>query len=153
MDENARAASRLRVQRYRARQRGEDAPLRRPGPRPQRPQAMVPAHPGADRGGYALNFLSPLRHVVAELADAGTRGASVAEMAASYQHPIPGDLARIRMWHGLGSDGQAEGFLIDRAVSALGVQAGQPGGTRGPGQLRAARGQGRYRLAVPADEA
>lgn len=148
---NDRIAARLRVQRYRARQRGKDEPLRKPGPRPKHPQATIPAHPGAGRG-YALDFSGPIRHVVTELARAGVRGASVGEMAETYRHADAGDLSRVRLWHGLESDAQAERFLIDRAVSALGVQARQPGGGRGPGQLREARGQGRYRLAVTPDD-
>src|SRR5260221_9761297 len=49
--DNARAAERMR--RYRARQRGEDVPVRKPGPKP----------------GKGATTAARLRHISAELAD------------------------------------------------------------------------------------
>lgn len=133
----ATAAERMR--RYRARQRGDDIPLRKPGPRPARAKTLIIAHPGGDRA-YALDFHTPVRHVATEMEKSGTRGASIEEMAAAYRHSIPGELSRIRSAHGLRSDAAARLFLIDRAVSALGRQ------------VRLARGAGRYRLACDFDD-
>ncbi len=127
---------------YRARQRGENIPLRKPGPKPRKPAATITAHPGADRG-YPLDFSSPLSHTATELEKAGTRGATIAEMAATYYHPNPGDLARAQRCHGLDTSTQAKRFLIDRAVSALGAQVSEG---------RSAQAATRYRLAVPFDD-
>jgi hypothetical protein len=130
------AAERMRL--YRARQRGENVPLGKPGPRSVRQRPMVLAHPGAERG-YALDFLSPLRHVVTELERAGRRGLTITELAAGYTHPNTGDLYRVRLLHGLDNDDQAHRFLVDRAISTLWDQ------------VKRARVDGRYRLAVPVD--
>jgi hypothetical protein len=152
-NDSSATPARIRMQHYRARQRGENIPLRKPGPRPKAQQAMIPAHPGADRG-YALDFHTPVRHVGTVLADAGARGATIAEMADTYR-PFPGDLVRVQLHHGLDGELAARRFLIDRAVSALGVQAQRPDGTRGPGQIRESRSLAdavRYRLAVPVED-
>jgi hypothetical protein len=137
------------MRRYRARRAEEAAgrelspadyrSRRKPGPRPKPQQATIPAHPGADRG-YAADFLSPIRHVATELENAGIRGCTVEELTAGYQHPNPGDLSRVRLWHGVPSDREARRFLVDRALSALW------------GQVKPARRGGAYRLAVPFDD-
>jgi len=128
-----------RMRRYRARQKEDQPPgswnaRRKPGPKPRKIIPMIPASPGTDRD-YPLDFSSPVRHVMAELEKAGTRGATIAEMAGGYRHPIPSDLSRVMRAHALDSQQQAARFLIDRAVSALG------------GKVRPARRNGAYRLA------
>lgn len=72
--------------------------------------------------GYALDLLSPVRHVATELDRAAGAALSVAEMAATYTHPNPGDLARVRLHEGCASDDAAVRWLIDRAIAALGKQ-------------------------------
>lgn len=142
-EDRNRVLARERMRRMRARKTStrnlEWAAIRKPGPRPRQSAATIPASPGADRG-YALDFSSPVRHVATELERAGTRGATIHEMALSYDPTIASDLARIRLQHGLESNFEARRFLVDRAVSALGKQ------------VRGARRTGAYRLAVPFDD-
>lgn len=142
----------VRMRAYRARRRGEAIPLRKPGPRPKPREATIVAHPGADRG-YALDFSSPMRLVATKLDEAGRRGLTVTELAASYRHSNPNDLVRVKIHHGCVTDTEAVRFLIDRALSALGVQRQDLWTDKwGPGQIRAARRAGAYRLAVPFDD-
>jgi hypothetical protein len=95
-------------------------------------------HPGT-QGGYALDFLSPMRHVATELATAGPEGRTVDEIVASYHHHSSGDLHRVRLHERQSSDRAAEIWLIKRAAQELGKQVSH--GT-----------DGRLRLAVPVDE-
>jgi hypothetical protein len=128
-----------RMRRHRARLKGEDnwtTTPRKPGPKPKRRPTMISASPAR---GYALDFISPVRHAATELEKAGTRGATVAEMTATYTQAIPGDLTRVCLWHGLKSQYEARRLLIDRAVAALWAQD----------YLKHARRAGAYRLAVP----
>jgi len=74
--------------------------------------------------GYALDLLSPVRHVATEMERAASSGAAptLEAMTATYEHTIGGDLARIREHEGVGSDYEARLWLIGRAVSELGHQ-------------------------------
>ena len=77
-----------------------------------------------DGDGYALDLLSPVRHVATEMERAGSAGPAptVAAMAATYEHTIAGDLARIRQHENVVSDYEARLWLIRRAVAELGIQ-------------------------------
>jgi len=90
--------------------------------------------------GYALDLLSPVRHVATEMERAGPDGPAltIEAMAATYEHTIVGDLARIRQHEGAGSDYEARLWLIRKAVSELGRQV-------------APDGNGGYLLAKPFD--
>jgi hypothetical protein len=128
-----------RMRRYRARQQGDAQPeswnaKRKPGPRPRERIATIPASPGRDRD-YPLDFASPVQHVTAELEQAGSRGATIDELTATYRHSMPSDLGRVCLFHGTRDEKEARRFLIDRAVSALGSQ------------VKGARRLGAYRLA------
>ncbi|MQB01460.1 MAG: hypothetical protein GEU78_14405 [Actinobacteria bacterium] len=81
-------------------------------------------NPGAEKG-YALDFTSVIRHVATELER--SPGRSSEALAASYQHPVRGDLSRVRQHHGHSSDGDAIQFLIERAVAALKKQVESDG--------------------------
>lgn len=79
---------------------------------------------------YPLDMISPIRHVVTRLEE--TPGMTVAALAATYHHPIPTDLIRVREAERVED---AETFLMERALQRLGKQV-------------VADGDG-YRLAVP----
>jgi hypothetical protein len=98
-------------------------------------------NPGLEKG-YALDFGHAVRHVATELDDARPGGRTVEEMAATYDHPIPGDLSRVRRHHGLASNEDAIRLLVERAVLALGhaVKADD----RGQYRLVTRRGRLRY---------
>jgi hypothetical protein len=136
-----------RMRRYRARKRGEDwirfdgsTAKRKPGPvaKPKPPPAPV------DCRQYALNLHGPVRHVATELEKAGAKGMNVLELAATYDHPNPGDLSRVRWHHGCVTDAEATRHLIDRAIRELG--SGLKEATRSP------KAGNRVRLAVPFDD-
>jgi len=90
------------------------------------------------RDGYALDLLSPVRHVATEMDKAGSSepAPTVKTMTATYQHTITGDLARIRQHEGATSDYDARLWLISRAVGELGRQV-------------VSDGNGGFRLAKP----
>ena len=98
-------------------------------------------HPGAE-GGYALDFISPMRHVATELAGAGAAGLRLTDIQRTYTYHLSGDFHRIRL-HELhdpqASDEQAKRWLIARAVKEFGEQI-----TTGE--------DGLLRLAVPVEE-
>jgi ParB-like chromosome segregation protein Spo0J len=77
-------------------------------------------NPGLARG-YALDFYSVVRHVANELRGADTP-LPISTIAERYTDMNPGDLVRVRKYHGLVSDQQAIEFLAERAVRALGTQ-------------------------------
>jgi hypothetical protein len=91
---------------------------------------VIPASPGVDRD-YPLDFVTPVRHVVGALQRAGVRGLSLEQLADSYLHPNTGDISRVQREHGCRNESDANRFLIDRALSALGAQLRPP--TRGYG--------------------
>jgi transposase len=95
-------------------------------------------HPGT-QGGYALDFLSPMRHVATELAMAGADGRTLDEISTSYHHPSSGDLHRVRLHEHQSSDRAAESWLIERAAQEMGKQLDH-------GE------DGRLRLAVPVED-
>lgn len=94
-----------------------------------------------ERDGYALDLLSPVRHVATEMERAGLDGPAptVEAMAATYEHTIRGDLARIREHEGATTDYEARLWLVRRAVQELGKQV-------------ASDGNSGFRLAKPFDE-
>lgn len=70
--------------------------------------------------GYALDFISVIRHVATKL-DEAPDGMTVGGLAGGYRG-FPADLGRVRLHHHLKNDRAAIEFLIDRAVRALGSQ-------------------------------
>jgi hypothetical protein len=95
--------------------------------------------------GYALNLLSPVRHVATEMERAAPAALSVADMAAGYQHSIPGDLSRVRQHEHCATDEEAGVWLIKHAVEALTFR----GKT---GQRQVEQVDGGYRLTVPFED-
>ena len=79
--------------------------------------------------GYALDLLSPVRHVATEMERAGSDGPALTiwALAASYQHTTEGDLARICEDEGAANNHEARLWLIDRAVTELGGQVKSDG--------------------------
>jgi ParB-like chromosome segregation protein Spo0J len=73
-------------------------------------------------GDYPLDLVSPVRHVATELGRAAPAALPASDLAASYQHPNTGDLARVRSQEGCASNTEAEAWLIDRAIAELGSQ-------------------------------
>lgn len=79
------------------------------------------AHPDPGiEGGYALDFISVIRHVATKL-DEAPDGLSVGELAAGYRG-FPADLGRVQHHHNLPTERAAVTFLVERAVLALGNQ-------------------------------
>jgi hypothetical protein len=72
--------------------------------------------------GYKLDLSSPVRHVATEMERAAPTALSIEQMAATYQHPIPGDLSRVRLHEGCATDTEAMRWLIRRAVQAITYQ-------------------------------
>lgn len=70
--------------------------------------------------GYALDFISVIRHVATKL-DEAPDGMTVGGLATGYRG-FPADLGRVRLHHHLKNDRAAIEFLIERAVRALGAQ-------------------------------
>lgn len=68
--------------------------------------------------GYALNLLSPIRHVATEMDRAAPAALSVEGMAETYQ-AIPGDLARVKLHEHCTTDDEATIWLIRAAIAAL----------------------------------
>ena len=73
-------------------------------------------------GDYPLDLMSPVRHVATELDKAAGAALSLSDMAASYQHPNTGDLARVRSLERATSNDEAHLWLIERAIAELGKQ-------------------------------
>jgi hypothetical protein len=69
--------------------------------------------------GYALDLGSPVSHVAARLERAAGAALSVEDMAADYQHPNPGDVARVKSAEGCASDTEVSRRLIEKAVDEL----------------------------------
>ena len=69
--------------------------------------------------GYALDLATPVRHVATELDRAAPAALSLGQLAATYRHPIPADLTRIRQHEGVKTSDDAVALLIRRAVEAL----------------------------------
>ena len=88
---------------------------------------------------YALDLTTPARYVVAEL-DKADGPLPLLELAMRYQHPIAGDLVRIRRHEGAITDRQAQRWLIQRVLAELGDQV-------------VTDAAGWFQLAVPPDEA
>ena len=79
---------------------------------------------------YPLDLVSPVRHVAAKLAKASPEALAALDLADSYNHPNPADLARVCSQEGCASDREATQWLINRAISELGTQVvSNPDGT------------------------
>ncbi len=89
--------------------------------------------------GYALDMLSPVRHVATKMDEAAPAALSVEDMAATYVHPIPGDLARVKQHEKCANDTAATTWLLTAAVAALKTQISSDG-------------NGNYTLAKPFDK-
>lgn len=85
--------------------------------------------------GYALDLLSPIRHVATEMDGAAPAALSIEEMAVTYRHPNPADFARVRMHEGCATDDEATIWLIRQAVAAL-RQRGKSGKAQIVGDAR-----------------
>ena len=79
--------------------------------------------PGAGPGGYALNFLLPVRHAATVLEGARVSGRplTIAEMAIGYR-PAESDASRIRHHEKCGSDHEVVALLMRRAIEKLNDQ-------------------------------
>jgi ParB-like chromosome segregation protein Spo0J len=97
--------------------------------------------------GYALDMLSPIRHVATEMDGAAPAALSIEEMTATYQHPNPGDLARVRRHEDCGSDDEATAWLIRRAVEAISYR-----GKTDQSKPQLEQIDGGYRLVVPFED-
>jgi hypothetical protein len=98
--------------------------------------------------GYALDIVTPVRHVATALDGAAPAALSVAELAATYTHPIPADLTRVKMHEGRTTDAEAVEFLIERALAVLKYRGKS---ARSKIQVDSDENGG-YRLAVPFGE-
>lgn len=81
-------------------------------------------HPGVEKE-YALDFLAPIRYVADALERSG--GLSSAELYGGYNHHLGGDLERVKRYEGLASNKDANTFLVERALLALGEQVEENG--------------------------
>jgi ParB-like chromosome segregation protein Spo0J len=97
--------------------------------------------------GYALDIVTPVRHVATALDGAAPAALSVADLAATYTHPIPADLTRVKLHEGRATDAEAVEFLIERALAAL-KHRGKS--SRAKPQINS-DSSGGYSLAVPFD--
>ena len=95
--------------------------------------------------GYALDLLSPVRHVATEMDRVAPAALSIEDMAVSYRHPNPADFARVRLHEQCTSDDEAVAWLIRRAVQAI-TRRGKSG------QVQVEEHDGGYRLVVPFDD-
>jgi hypothetical protein len=78
-------------------------------------------------GDFPLDLLSPVRHVATELDRVSPEALSISQMAATYQHPNTGDLARVKRQHRYTGNGEAQIWLIGQAVKELGEQIASDG--------------------------
>ena len=69
--------------------------------------------------GYALNMVSPVRHVATELDRAAPAALSISELVAGYNHIPSGDLSRVRQHENCASDLEATEWIIRHAVQVL----------------------------------
>jgi len=89
--------------------------------------------------GYALDLMSAVRHVATELDRAPSGALSIDDMAATYHHPVPSDLSRIRQHENAANEHEAVRVLIAKAIMALKTQVEE-------------NGNGTYHLTRPFDE-
>jgi ParB-like chromosome segregation protein Spo0J len=92
--------------------------------------------------GYPLDRLSPARHVASELDRAAPAALSLAELAATYRHPNPSDLARVRS---VEHADDPVAWLIRQAIESL-MRRGKAG------TVQIEQADGAFRLAVPFSE-
>lgn len=78
-------------------------------------------------GGYALDLLSPVRHVATEMERAAPRALSIEELTSTYKHPVLSDLGRVRAHEGRRSDYEATRWLVAQALTELGDQVSYTG--------------------------
>jgi ParB-like chromosome segregation protein Spo0J len=90
--------------------------------------------------GYPLDLLTPVRHVATELDRVSPETLSSSELAASYTHPNPSDITRVRSQEGCATKEDAVTWLMERAIIELKDQVEQTGDgyqlTREFGKLR-----------------
>jgi ParB-like chromosome segregation protein Spo0J len=72
-----------------------------------------------DKKGYALDMVSPVRHVANRMEGAAPAALSIQQLADGYHHPNPSDLARVQHHEGAGSKQEAVIWLIRRAVTEI----------------------------------
>lgn len=80
-------------------------------------------HPGLEKE-YALDFHTPMSHLVRELEGArqSGRAPSLEDLTQSYTDTRSGDLARVKRYEKLTTDWEARQFLMAKAIEALGSQ-------------------------------
>jgi len=69
--------------------------------------------------GYPLDLTTPVRHVATEMGRVAPAALSIKEMAATYRHPNPSDLSRVRAQEDCASDDEAVEWLLARAIKAI----------------------------------
>jgi len=79
---------------------------------------MIDVSPSAR---YAMDGGTPVRHVVTVLGGA-LRPLSLAEMAATYDHPVPSDFHRIKLHEHCSNDTAARIWLMRYAIAKLGPE-------------------------------
>jgi len=79
---------------------------------------MIDVSPSAR---YAMDGETPVRHVVTVLGGA-SRPLSVAEIAETYDHPMPSDYTRIKLHERLSNEEEARVWLIKFAITRLGPE-------------------------------
>jgi ParB-like chromosome segregation protein Spo0J len=90
--------------------------------------------------GYALDMVSPVRHVATVLEQARPRALTIPDLVAEYTHPNPGDLSRVCQHEGARGPRDAETWLVREAVAAI---------ARRGRTVQVEEADGGYRLAVP----
>lgn len=76
---------------------------------------------------YALDMSSPVLHVVSELDRVAPAALSIRDLAATYKHPIPADLHRVKLHEGCNDNREAIDWLMSAAISELDGQVGTDG--------------------------
>jgi len=68
---------------------------------------------------YALDMLTPVRHVAIALEGAAPAALSIDELTRTYRHSISGDVSRVKRHNGLTTDEDARAWIIRRAVATI----------------------------------
>lgn len=69
---------------------------------------------------YALDMLTPVRHVALALEGAAPAALSFDELTRTYRHSISGDVTRVKKHNGIRNDDGARAWIIKRAVATIG---------------------------------
>ena len=72
-----------------------------------------------DKTDYPLDLSTPVRHVATELDRVSPGTLSITELAATYRHPNPGDIVRVRTDEDYATDEEAIRWLMVRAIEAI----------------------------------